>query len=130
MSLRTTTKASVLDLMEMPDVHELHLLGLALARGSCISLSARSRRSRTERGLGPPLLALAGVDEAPQGLQECWCAQEVKVRSLRRAGAAACAPAIRSAVGRTRAVGVGRGDARDLGRWCGPVGASAGCSGG
>ena len=98
--LRTTSRASVLDLMEMPDLHQLHLLGLALARGSCISLSARSRWSRTERGLRPPLLALAGLDEAPQGLQECWCAQEVKVRSLRRAGAAACAPVLGGAAGR------------------------------
>ena len=70
MSLRATTTASVLDLIEMPDVHELQLFGLALARGSCISLSARSRWSRTERGLRPLLLALAGLDEAPQGLQE------------------------------------------------------------
>mgnify|MGYP001496169673 CR=1 FL=1 len=99
--LRTTSRASVLDLMEMPDLHQLHLLGLAIARGSCISLSARSRWSRTERGLRPPLLALAGLDEAPQGLQECWCAQEVKVRSLRRAGAAACAPVLGGAAGRT-----------------------------
>ena len=96
LSLRTHTRTSVLDLMEMPDLHQLHLLGLALAWGSCISVSARSRWSRTERGLRPPLLALAGLDEAPQGLQECWCAQEVKVRSLRRAGAAARAePAAR-----------------------------------
>ena len=70
LSLRTHTRTSVLDLMEMPDLHQLHLLGLALARGSCISLSARSRWSRIERGLRPPLLALAGLDEAPQGLQE------------------------------------------------------------
>ena len=100
LSLRTHTRTSVLDLMEMPDLHQLHLLGLALARGSCISLSARSRWSRIERGLRPPLLALAGLDEAPQGLQECWCAQEVKVRSLRRAGAAACAPVLGGAAGR------------------------------
>ena len=65
----------------MPDLHQLHLLGLALARDSCISLSARSRWSRTERGLRPPLLALAGLDEAPQGLQGYWGAQEVNVRS-------------------------------------------------
>ena len=99
LSLRTHTRTSVLD-MEMPDLHQLHLFGLALARGRCISLSARSRWSCTERGLRPPLLALAGLDEAPQGLQECWCAQEVKVRSLRRAGAAACALVLGGAAGR------------------------------
>jgi len=54
----------------------------------------------------------------------------VNVRSLRRAGAAAFKLSSAASVGRARAVGVGRGDARVGGSWCGPVGAPAGRSGG
>ena len=64
------------------------------------------------------------------GLQECYGAQEVNVRSLRRAGAAAFKLSSAASVGRMRAVGVGRGDARVGWCWCGPVGAARGAQGG
>ena len=50
------------------------------------------------------------------------------MRSLRRAGAAAFKLSSAASVGRMRAVGVGRGDARVGGSWCGPVGAAGGAS--
>jgi len=57
--------------MEVPAGYQLQLFGHALARGSCTVLSARSGWSLTERALRSSPLALGGLNEVHQGLQEC-----------------------------------------------------------